>query len=142
MKNLQIKMRGRRWQILAIIQANPGYNESKIAKVAQISYSTVYYHLLKLKKDNLIEFEKKPLSVRYFVKGAKEIKAINGESKKVCSFCGEIITKTVYLFNIWFPSIVFCSNFCKNSGISSLSDNDLTEIMDSLPNLPKHELES
>jgi len=84
-----------RRQIYSLISKNPGLHLSKIAKILNARISHVEYHLLYLKKHQLIQEEKGTGYVRYYCKGE-----VSTRNKKILTLLQLEIPLIIVLFLI------------------------------------------
>ena len=120
-------------KILTIIQANEGCHFGDILSRVQMSKPTLRKYLNSLKDLGLI----KAIGHRhrrYFTRDGKF-----SSDKPLCTFCGTPILNKPRVFNIFFPSGIYCNKYCKDKNAPKLSEANLQKVANKIDELRKLE---
>lgn len=118
----------RKKKVLSIIREKDECYLSEIINETKLSYQLIHQSLKVLLNEGIIKKSKEGLQSIYYVK-RKEAK-----EDKFCSFCGKKLKDKFFIYNIFFPSVIYCADYCKRRNAPEFSEKDYQELLDLIEN--------
>jgi len=118
----------RKEKIVSIIRNNVDCYLSDIISESQLSYQLVHQSLKILMNEGIIKKSKRGLKSLYYIGKVRQ------KGDKFCSFCGKELKDKFFIYNIYFPSMIYCADYCKRRNAPGLSDKDYLELLDTIEN--------